>query len=62
MELCDLPFGYAPDHAPVPRGVTFTVPPGALVACGYGAMLSGGARPAGHRPDGCGRPADAPAR
>ncbi|PZF80774.1 ABC transporter ATP-binding protein [Jiangella anatolica] len=32
VEVRDLAFGYAPDHAPVLRGVTFTIPPGAMVA------------------------------
>lgn len=32
VELRDLTFGYAPDHAPVLRGVSFTIPPGAMVA------------------------------
>ncbi|TDC48358.1 ATP-binding cassette domain-containing protein [Jiangella ureilytica] len=32
VDLCDISFGYAPDHAPVLRGVTFSIPPGAMVA------------------------------
>lgn len=32
VELHDISFGYAPDHAPVLRGVTFAIPPGAMVA------------------------------
>jgi hypothetical protein len=30
--FCDTPFGYAPDHAPVLRGVAVSIPPVAMVA------------------------------